>query len=156
MLTSYRDYTGIFLKSSNMFNTKLLVENLQLRETDLGWAINNYHLRYILHNAALCLFSKEGLSRWFSDKLFACQTEDLGLIPWSGRSPGKGNSNPFQYSCLGNPTDRGARWATGHEIAKSWHDFMNKQWQKHIIGRCENKVALRNFLKCVWIIRNEL
>ena len=36
----------------------------------------------------------------------------LGLIPGSGRSPGKGNGNPLQYSCVGNPTDRGAWWAT--------------------------------------------
>ena len=33
---------------------------------------------------------------------------DLGLIPGSGRSPGEGNGNPLQYSCLGNPMDRGA------------------------------------------------
>ena len=33
---------------------------------------------------------------------------DLGLITWSGRSPGEGNGNPVQYSCLGNPMDRGA------------------------------------------------
>ena len=33
---------------------------------------------------------------------------DMGLICWSGRSPGEGNGNPHQYSCLGNPMDRGA------------------------------------------------
>ena len=36
---------------------------------------------------------------------------DLNLIPGSGRSPGEGNGNPLQYSCLENPTDRGAWWA---------------------------------------------
>ena len=45
---------------------------------------------------------------------------DVSLIPGSGRSPGKGNSNPLQYFCLGNPVDRGAWWATVHEFAKSW------------------------------------
>ena len=35
-----------------------------------------------------------------------------GLIPGSGRSPGEGNGNPLQYSCLGNPRDRGSWWAT--------------------------------------------
>ena len=35
-------------------------------------------------------------------------TGEAGWIPASGRSPGEGNGNPFQYSCLGNPTDRGA------------------------------------------------
>ena len=44
---------------------------------------------------------------------------DLGLIPGLGRSPGEGNGNPLQYSCLGNPMDRGAWWDTIHGIAKS-------------------------------------
>ena len=44
---------------------------------------------------------------------------DVGLIPGSGRSPGGGNGNPLQYSCLGNPMDRGAWWATVHGVAKS-------------------------------------
>ena len=44
---------------------------------------------------------------------------DVDLIPGSGRSPGEGNGNPIQYSCLGNPMDRGAWWATIHEVAKS-------------------------------------
>ena len=44
---------------------------------------------------------------------------DAGLIPGLGRSPGGGNSNPFQYSCLGNPKDRGAWWATVHGVATS-------------------------------------
>ena len=43
----------------------------------------------------------------------------LGLIPGLGRAPGEGNANPLQYSCLGNPMDRGAWWATGHGISKS-------------------------------------
>ena len=45
---------------------------------------------------------------------------DGGLIPGSERSPGEGNGNPLQYSCLGNPTDRGAWRATVHAVAKSW------------------------------------
>ena len=44
---------------------------------------------------------------------------DLGLIPGSGRSPGKGNGNPLQYSCLEHPMDRGAQEATVHGVAKS-------------------------------------
>ena len=46
------------------------------------------------------------------------QAGDVGLIPGSGRSPGEGNGNPPQYSCLGNPMDRGAWWATVHRVAK--------------------------------------
>ena len=44
---------------------------------------------------------------------------DLGLIPGSGRSPGEGNGNPLQYSCLENPLNRGARWAIVHGVANS-------------------------------------
>ena len=43
---------------------------------------------------------------------------DVGLIPGSGRSPGEGNGNPLQYSCLGNPMDRGAWRGTVHRVAK--------------------------------------
>ena len=44
---------------------------------------------------------------------------DTGSIPGLGRSPGEGNGNPFQYSCLGNPVNRGAWCATDHRVAKS-------------------------------------
>ena len=43
---------------------------------------------------------------------------DMGSIPGSGRSPGEGNGNTFQYSCLGNPMDRGAWWARVHGVTK--------------------------------------
>ena len=48
---------------------------------------------------------------------------DTGLNPGSGRSPGEGNGNPLQYSCLGNPMDRRALWATVHGVEKSWTPF---------------------------------
>ena len=48
-----------------------------------------------------------------------CNAGDLGSIPGSGRSPGEGNGNPLQYSCLENPMDRGAWRATVHGVAKS-------------------------------------
>ena len=49
----------------------------------------------------------------------AGDTRDVGLIPGRGKSPGEGHGNPLQYSCLGNPRDRGAWWATVHTVAKS-------------------------------------
>ena len=49
----------------------------------------------------------------------ACNTGDLSSIPKSGKSPEEGNSNPLQYSCLENPMDRGAWWATVHWVTKS-------------------------------------
>ena len=50
----------------------------------------------------------------------ACNAGDSGLIPGSGRSPGEGNGNPLQYSCLENSMDREAGQAAVHGIAKSW------------------------------------
>ena len=49
----------------------------------------------------------------------ACNAGDLGSIPGSGRSLGEENGNPLQYSCLENPMDRRASWATVHGAAKS-------------------------------------
>ena len=46
-------------------------------------------------------------------------TRDMGLIPGAGRSPGVGNGNPLQRSCLENSMDRGAWWAAIHGVAKS-------------------------------------
>ena len=50
----------------------------------------------------------------------ACNAGDMGSIPGLGRSPGQGNGNPLQYSCLENSMDRGAWWAAVHRVAKSW------------------------------------
>ena len=47
-------------------------------------------------------------------------TRDVSLIPRSGRSPGGGNGNPLQCSCLEKSMDRGARWALVHGVSKSW------------------------------------
>ena len=53
----------------------------------------------------------------------ACNAGDPCLIPGSGKSPGEGNGNPFQYSCLGNLMDRRAWWATVHGVTKSQTRF---------------------------------
>ena len=60
-----------------------------------------------------------------SGKESACQTGDTGYIPGSGRSPGEGNGSPLQYSCLENPMDGGAWWATVHGVTKSWTRLSN-------------------------------
>ena len=51
----------------------------------------------------------------------ACNAEDRGSIPGSGRSPGEGNVNPLQYSPLETPMDRGARWVTVHGVTRVRH-----------------------------------
>jgi len=50
----------------------------------------------------------------------AYNAEDLGSIPGLGKSPGEGNGNPLQYSCLENSMDRRAWWAIVHGVSKSW------------------------------------
>ena len=51
---------------------------------------------------------------------------DTDLIPRWGRSPGEGNGNSPQYSCLENAMDRGAWWAIVHEVSRVRHDFVTK------------------------------
>ena len=58
-------------------------------------------------------------------KASACNVGDPGSIPGLGRSPGEGNGNPLQYSCLENSMDRGAWLATVHGITKSWTPLSN-------------------------------
>ena len=55
-------------------------------------------------------------------------SRDMGLITGLGRSPGVGNGNPLQYSCLENPMDRGTWWAHGHEEL----DLTERLTHKHI------------------------
>ena len=57
---------------------------------------------------------------------------DAGSIPGSIRSPGEGNGNPFQYSCLKNLMDRGAWQTTVHGVARVRHDLMTKQQQQYV------------------------
>ena len=94
-----------------------------------------------------------GVSQMDSSKEYASNAgdvRDVGLIPRLGRSPEVGNGNPLQYSCLENPMDRGAWWATVHGVAKSQtqlniyaHDgidykkscFLIRTWS-YMIRRC--------------------
>ena len=64
-------------------------------------------------------FSVLGLPFGSDGKEFACNVGRLGSIPGLGRSPGRGQGNPLQYSCLEDPMDRGARWTAVHVVAKS-------------------------------------
>ena len=62
-------------------------------------------------------------------KASTCNAGDLGSIPGWGRSPGEGNGNPLQYSCLENPTDRGAWQVTVNGVAKS-RTWLSSKTQK--------------------------
>ena len=63
-----------------------------------------------------------GFTQWSASLVAQTVTNvgDLGLIPGFGRSPGKGNVNPLQYSCLESSMNRGPWWATDHRVTKSW------------------------------------
>ena len=52
-------------------------------------------------------------------KASACNAGDPGSIPRLGRSPGEGNGNPLQYSCLENPMDKRVWWAMAHRVTKT-------------------------------------
>ena len=60
----------------------------------------------------------------------ACSAGDLGLIPVSGKSPGEGNGNPLQYSCLENCMDRGTWQATVYGVARVRNDLVTKPPQR--------------------------
>jgi len=70
---------------------------------------------------------REGLKPvlWLSGKEF---TGDVGLIPGLGQSPGEGNGNPLQYSCLENPLNRGTWQATVHRVIKSQTQLRNQAY----------------------------
>ena len=71
-----------------------------------------------------------GLPWWISGKRNPpANAGDMSSIPGLGRSPGEGNSYPLRYSCLGNPVDRGAWWATVHGVARVGHASATLQQQ---------------------------
>ena len=79
----------------------------------------------------------------------AGDVRDAGSIPGSGRSPRGGHSNPLQYSCLENPTYRGAWWATLHGVAKSW------TWLKWLSSRSSSsssRVTMQYYMLQVYNI----
>ena len=68
-----------------------------------------------------------------SSKESTCNAGDTGSIPQSGGSPGEGNGNPLQYSCLENPMDGGAWWAAAHGVTTSQtrlSDFTFTHWRR--------------------------
>ena len=71
---------------------------------------------------------------------------DAGLIPGSGRSPGGENGNPLQFSCLGNPVDRGAWWTMVHEVKKEWevnrHMCAHTQVGSGVYSKTRNSVPV--------------
>ena len=69
----------------------------------------------------------------------AADTRDAGSIPGLGISPGEGNGNAFQYSCLRNPMGREAWWAIVHEVAKE--SDKTESDLAHTVGQAPDKEA---------------
>ena len=76
------------------------------------------HFKILTHISIVICYT--GFPGGSDGKESACNAVDLGSKPGSGRSPGEGNGNPLQYSCLENPMDRGSWWAPVHGFTKSW------------------------------------
>ena len=93
----------------SIISSKLLVSSIP----DLG------DLRNVLPFCFIICKICEAFLGGSDDKESAYNAGDLGLISGLGRSPGEGNDNPLQHSCLGNPMDRGAWGSTVHGVAKS-------------------------------------
>ena len=81
------------------------------------------YVRWYLTVVLICFSGGSGV------KNLSANAGDMGLIPGLGRSPGEGNGNQLQYSCLAWPMDRGAWWAAIHGIAGVRHDLVTKQQQ---------------------------
>ena len=86
-----------------------------------------------------------GFPRGSMVKSLPANAGDTGLIPRSGRSPGGGNGNLLQYSCLKNPMDRGAWRATVHGVTKSWTRLSDwpppREWLQRVSSRREPSQA---------------
>ena len=83
-----------------------------------------------------CWFVFWSNTTWWLSSCDAGDTGEADLILGLGRSPGEGNGNPLQYSCLGNPMDRGAWRATVHGVAESWMWLSDSHFHFH------NKISL--------------
>ena len=87
-----------------------------------------------------------GLPRW----LLSSKQETTGLIPVLGGSPGDGNGNPLQYSCLENPMERGAWWAIVHGVTKESNmtEWLNSSNSSSVIvfGKMLHICALNVFI----------
>ena len=90
-----------------------------MKEPGVLQSMGSQRIKWCLGSNTVLLIYIAGFSGGSEDKASACNAGDLGSIPGLGRSPGEGNGNPLQYSCLENPMDRGAWWATVHGVLKS-------------------------------------
>ena len=118
---------GTFLKT--LFCVLLLIVPCKTpgkkRYVQTSVHIDIYLLIYFLQHCIRASLVAQSVKNPLPMQETACSTGDLDSIPGSGRSP-EVNGNPPQYSCLGNPMDRGAWWTTAHGITRGRHDLVTE------------------------------
>ena len=77
---------------------------------------------------------------------------DVSSSPGCGRSPGEGNGNPLQWSCLENPMDRGAWWATVRRVAKSWTQQSDWALTQHVSRKWISRVVWGTLILFILVI----
>ena len=113
-----RTLPGLFCLSMLTF-----LPGRELMDSGMALPIGNSIPLWI--NTGVSGFMRQSLGSSVS-KESACSAGDPSSIPGLGRSPGEGNGNPLQYSCLGNPMERGDWWGTVHGVTRVWHDLAMK------------------------------
>ena len=123
-LSAYTFFKKLF--SSSSLSAIRVVSSAYLR---LLITINSVLLRFYFHG----YFPSSCYLKSYQVVLLVMQLpmQETKVNPVWGRSPGGGNGNPLQYSCLGNPMDRGAWWATVHGVSKNWTQL--KQLSMHVL-----------------------
>ena len=110
-------------RTENIWDNKKFQKFQKAKREFVMWQLFTLHLYciYNLHSIYIVLASLVAQTV----KSLPAEQETRGSIPGSGRSPGEGNHNPLQYSCLENPMDGGAWRATVHRVPKSWTRLSN-------------------------------
>ena len=101
---------------------KIIRLNVGHGESDIHF-LENVPFFENINKSYICIECIRGFPGGSDGKESACNVGDSGLIPGLGKSPGEGNRNPLQCSCLENPMDSGAWQATVHGVARSQHDW---------------------------------
>ena len=97
-----------------------------------------------------------GLPKWLSSDEPTCQCRKRGFDPWVRKISWRRKCQPLQYSCLGNPMDRGAWWGTVHGIARAGHDSVTEQQQQqqkdyHILWLVVELMLHLTSPICLWL-----
>ena len=112
----------------DILNIKMVKKQPRKTQGD-GWHSSVSTLQFPRDSFMKYLSFQLGFTGGSDGKESACSARDLGLIAGSGRSPGEGNGNPLQYSCLENSKDTEAWWVSrNHGVPKSWTELSDQHF----------------------------